>query len=148
VPGGPSARCLFSPVLRVFIVFLLAFILDSVLFKVFVAAGLRTVRASIADGPDPVRTVRLVLADSPFFRVRLWWFCWLLRTVRGSWPDCPRGPCGLSMVPGRTVRVVSADNPPLLAGQSASAWQLCSLVRFLPPSFVLPRVLQGIVPKT
>jgi hypothetical protein len=88
-----------------------------------------------ADGPDPVWTVRLVLADSPFFPVRLWWFYWLLRTVRSSWPDCPRHLAGLSAAPGRTVRAASADRPPLLAGQSASAWQLCSLVRFLSPSF-------------
>jgi hypothetical protein len=73
---------------------------------------------------------------------------WPLRTVRGTWPDCPRGPCGLSAAPGRTVRVLSADSPPLLAGQSASAWQLCYLVRSSLLSFVLPRVFQGIVPKT
>jgi hypothetical protein len=81
-----------------------------------------------ADGPSfssgrsgPGANVLLVLADSPFFPVIPWWLCWLLRTVRGSWPDRPRGPCGLSAAPGRTVRVVSADSPPLLAGQSASA---------------------------
>jgi hypothetical protein len=27
-----------------------------------------------------------------------------LRTVRGTWPDCPRGLCGQSASPGRTVR--------------------------------------------
>jgi hypothetical protein len=70
-------------------------------------------------------------ADSPFFPVRLWWFCWLLRTVRSFWPDCPQLLAGLSEAPGRTVRVASADRPPLLAGQAASAWQLCSLVRLL-----------------
>jgi hypothetical protein len=85
--------------------------------------------------PDPARTVRLVFADGPFFSVRLWWFCWLLWTVRGTWPDGPRGPCGLSAAPGRTVRVARADNPPLLAGQSAKAWQLFSFVRFLPSFF-------------
>jgi hypothetical protein len=26
-----------------------------------------------------------------------------LRTVRGTWPDCPRGLCGQSAPPGRTV---------------------------------------------
>jgi hypothetical protein len=101
---GPSARCLFSPVLRVFVMFLLAFVFDPVLCQLFVAAGLRTVRASVTDGPDPVWMVRLVLADSPFFPVRLWWFWWHLRTVRGTWPDCPRGHCGPSAAPGRTVR--------------------------------------------
>jgi hypothetical protein len=49
--------------------------------------------------------------------------------------DCPRHLCGLSAAPSRTVRVARADSPPLLAGQSASAWQLCSLVRFLRPFF-------------
>jgi hypothetical protein len=114
----------------------------------FVAAGSRTVRASVADGPEPVQTVRLVFADGLFFVVRLWWFCWLLWTVRGTWPDYPRSPCGLCAAPGRTVRVALADRPPLLAGQPASVGQLCSLVRFLSPFFVLPHVLQGIVPKT
>jgi hypothetical protein len=52
------------------------------------------------------------------------------------------------VAPGRTVRVSLVDCPRHLAGQSTRGWQLCSLIRFLPPSFVLPRVLQGIVPKT
>jgi hypothetical protein len=52
-----------------------------------------------------------------------------------SFMDCPRLLAGLSAAPGRTVRVASADLPPLLAGQSASAWQLCSLVQFLSPFF-------------
>jgi hypothetical protein len=56
--------------------------------------------------------------------------------------------CGQSVIPCRTVRAVFADSPPRLAGQSTTAWQLCFLVRFLPSSFLLPRVLQGIVPKT
>jgi hypothetical protein len=57
----------------------------------------------------------------------------LLRTVRGTWPDCPRGLCGQSAPPGWTVR------PRLTALFLGS-------IPF--PSFVLPRVLQGIVPKT
>jgi hypothetical protein len=69
-------------------------------------------------------------------------------TVRGSRPDGPRCGCGQSAAAGRTVRVACADSPPLLAGRSARAWLIYSLVRFLPPSFVLPRVLQGIIPKT
>jgi hypothetical protein len=52
-----------------------------------------------------------------------------------AFTDCPRPLAGLSAAPGRTVRVASADRPPLLAGQSASAWQICSLVRFHPPFF-------------
>jgi hypothetical protein len=38
-----------------------------------------------------------------------------------AFTDCPRLLAGLSAAPGRTVRVASADRPPLLAGQSASA---------------------------
>jgi hypothetical protein len=52
-----------------------------------------------------------------------------------AFTNCPRLLAGLSAAPGRTVRVASADRLPLLAGQSASAWQLCSLVRFLSPFF-------------
>jgi hypothetical protein len=119
VPGGPSARCVFSPVLHVFVVFLLAFVLDPVFLEVFVAIGLRTVRASVADDPDPVRMVRLVLADNPFLpgsslvvllaftdcpRLLAGPSAWPLRTVRGTWSDCPRGQCGQSAPPGRTVR--------------------------------------------
>jgi hypothetical protein len=132
---GLSASSQFSPVRRGVLRVVVLFRFDPVLVWVFVAAGLRTVRASVADGPDPARTVCSVLADGPFFPVRLWWFCWLLRTVRGSWPDCPRGLCGLSATPGRTVRMARVDSPPLLVGQSTRAWQLCSLVRFLPPFF-------------
>jgi hypothetical protein len=52
-----------------------------------------------------------------------------------SFTDCPRLLAGLSAAHGWTVRVVSADSTPLLVGQSASAWQLCSLVRSLPLVF-------------
>jgi hypothetical protein len=109
----------------------------------------------VSDGPHVLggrsagawRTVRVLPADGPLFAVRLWWFCVLYRTDRGVGPDSPRCWCGRSAASGRTVRVASADSPPLLAARSARACVLCFLVRFLPP-FVLPRVLQGIVPKT
>jgi hypothetical protein len=101
----------------------------------------RTVRGCLADSPRAPRgrsvfrgsllEVLLALTDSPRPR-----------------PDGPLNPRGQSVVRSRTVRVARADSPPLLAGRSANAWQLCFLVRFLPPSFVLPHVLQGIVPKT
>jgi hypothetical protein len=101
------------------------------------------------------RTVRGCLADSPcaprgrsVIRVRLWWFFVLYRTVRGVGPDSPRSWCGRSAAAGRTVRVASADGPPLLARRSARACVLCFLIRFLFPFLVLPRVLQGIVPRT
>jgi hypothetical protein len=132
----------------VFFVFLLAFVFDPLCFRVLVGRGFgRSARAG--------RTVRGCLADSPraprgwsVIRGRYWRFCWLFRTVRGSGPDGPRCGCGQSAAAGRTVRVARADGPPLLAGRSARDWLLCFLVRFLPPYFLLPRVLQGIVPKT
>jgi hypothetical protein len=76
------------------------------------------VRASVADGPDPARTVRLVFADGPFSRFVSGGSVgfnglsaapgrttlWPLRTVRGTWTDYPRGQCGQSAPPGRTVR--------------------------------------------
>jgi hypothetical protein len=63
-------------------------------------------------------------------------------------PDSTWQGCGQSAVPCRTVRAAIADSPPCLAGRSARGCQLCFLVRFLLPFLVLPRVLQGIVPKT
>jgi hypothetical protein len=133
---------------RVFIVFLRVFAFDLVWFLVFVAAGSRTVRASIADGPGPTRTVRPFFADGPFFSSHFCWFCVLYRTVRGVGPDSPQCWCGRSAAAGRTVREASADGPPLLAGRSARASVLCFLVRFFPSFLVLPRVLQGIVLRT
>jgi hypothetical protein len=94
-----------------------------------------------ADGPQGLRersvflgsvlVVLFALTDGPQLR-----------------PDSPRQGCGQSAVPCRTVRAAITDSPPCPAGRSARAWLLCSLVRFLPPSFVLPHVLQGIVPRT
>jgi hypothetical protein len=135
-------------VLRVFFVFLLVFAFDPLCFQVLVGRGFgrsacagRTVRGCLADSPRAPRgrsvfrgsllKVLLALTDSPRPR-----------------PDDPAYLCGQSTVPWRIVRLARADSPPLLAGRSARAWLLCSLVRFLPLSFVLPRVLQGIVPKT
>jgi hypothetical protein len=81
----------------------------------------RTVRSS-------GQTVRGCLADSPraprrrsVIRGRLWRFCLLFRTVRGSRPDGPWCGCGQSAAAGRTVCVARADSPPLLAGRSARA---------------------------
>jgi hypothetical protein len=110
----------------------------------------------VSDGPRVLggrsacawRTVRVLPADGPLYSVRLWWFCVLYRTVRGVGPDSPQGWRGRSAAAGRTVREASADGPPLLAGRSARACVLCFLVRFLPSFLVLPRVLQGIVPRT
>jgi hypothetical protein len=63
-------------------------------------------------------------------------------------PDSPRKGCRQSAVPCRTVRAAIADSLRCLAGRSARGCQLCFLVRFLPSFLVLPRVLQGIIPKT
>jgi hypothetical protein len=135
-------------VCRVFFVFLLGFVLYLFWFRVLVgrgfgqsAAAARTVRGCLADSPRAPRG-RSVFQGS-LLEV-------LLALTNGSRPrlDGPPYLCGQSAVHWRTVRVARADSSPLLAGRSARAWLFCFLVRFLPPSFVLPRVLQGIVPKT
>jgi hypothetical protein len=117
---------------RVFLVFLLVFVFDPSWFQVLVGQGFgrstctgRTVRGCLADSPRAPRgrsvirgaslEVLLPFLDSPRLR-----------------PDGPQQGCGQSAIPCRTVRAAFADSPPRLAGQSARAWQLCSLVRFLP----------------
>jgi hypothetical protein len=101
------------------------------------------------------RTVRVCRADSP--RVHGGQSACSPRTVRFSelatggsvaFNGQSAAQVGRYAVPVRTTRGALADSPPLLVGRSARAWLLCFLARFLPPSFVLPRVLQGIVPKT
>jgi hypothetical protein len=87
------------------------------------------------------QTVRVLPTDGPFFGVRYWRFCWLLRTVRGTCADSPRYIGGRSVWPVRTVRPTWPDGPP--EPECFVPWFDSSL-----PSFVLPRVLQGIVPKT
>jgi hypothetical protein len=152
VPRGRSAwtwRTVRAVRVRhVFFVFLLGFAFDLWCFRVLVgrsfgqsACAGRTVRRCLADslraprGQSVIRGASLVVLvsfpDSPRLR-----------------PDGPRQGCGQSVKPCRTVRTAFADRPLRLDGQSARGWQLCSLVRFLPPSFVLPRVLQRIIPKT
>jgi hypothetical protein len=133
---------------RVFFVFLLGFAFDPRWFRVFVgrsfersACAGRTVRGCLADSPRAPRgrsvirgaSLEVLVSFSDSSQLR---------------PGGPRQGCGQSAIPYRTVRAAFVDRPPRLARQSARGWQLCSLVRFLPPSFVLPRVLQGIVPKT
>jgi hypothetical protein len=145
VPGGPYAGSVFfvcsscscSPSFSI-----------RFLFWVFVAAGLQTIRASVADGPDLVRTVRLVFADGPFSRFVFGGSVGFYglsvapgRTIRGTWPDCPRLLAGLSAWPLRTVRPSWSDSPPMPG--SFAPWFDSSVL-----SFVLLRVLQGIIPKT
>jgi hypothetical protein len=152
VPRGRSTRAWRTvrahTVRRVFFVFLLGFAFDPWCFRVLVgrsfgrsACAGRTVRGCLADSPRAPRRrsvirgasleVLLPFSDSPQLR-----------------PYGPRQGCGQSAMPCRTVRAAFADSPRDLCGQSARAWLLCFLVQFLPPSFVLPRVLQGIIPKT
>jgi hypothetical protein len=151
VPHGWSARAWRTvrthSVHRVFFVFLLVFAFDPLCFSVLVG---RVFGRSVCAG----RTVRGCLADSAraprgrsVFRGSL---LEVLLALTDSPRPRPNGPlylCGQSAVPWRTVRLARADSPPLLVGRSAKAWLVCFLVRFLPP-FLLPRVLQGIVPKT
>jgi hypothetical protein len=108
----------------------------------------RTVRSS-------GRTVRGCLADSPraprvrsIFRGSLLVVLLVLTDSLRPRPDGPPYLCGQSAVHWRTVPMARADSPPLLAGLSARACALCFLVRFLSSLLVLPRVLQGIVPRT
>jgi hypothetical protein len=145
---GRSTRCLFSPVHRGVLRVLVLFRFDPILFWVFVAAGLRTVRASVADDPEPARTVHLVFADGPFSRVGSGGSVGFNgqsvasgRMVRVVLADCPRHLAGLSAWALRTVRPTWLDSPP--EPGSFVPWFDSSLL-----SFVLPRVLQGIVPKT
>jgi hypothetical protein len=109
----------------------------------------RTVRGCRADSPwvpggqsacspRTVRYSRCVSGGSvSFFRtVRV-----SGRTVRGKGADSPRYPAGQSARPLRTVRPAWPDSP--LGPGSFVPWFDSSLI-----SFVLLRVLQGIVPKT
>jgi hypothetical protein len=120
----------------------------SVVFLSFVWTKFRMVRSS-------GRTVRGCLADSPraprgrsVFRGSLLVVLLVLTDSARPRPDGPPYLCGQTTVHWRTVRVARADSPPLLAGWSSRACELCFLVRFLSSLLVLPRVLQGIVPRT
>jgi hypothetical protein len=122
VPGGRSARAWRTvrthSVLRVFFVFVLGFALDPFWFRVSVGSGFgqsavaggRSAGAwrTVACSPRTVRysgsslEVLFAFSDSPRLRARrsaVW-----VRTVRGSRPDGPHGPCGQSARPGRTIR--------------------------------------------
>jgi hypothetical protein len=143
VADGPREQCS-SRVLRV----LARLRFRSVLVLSFGWMRFRTVRSRGADSPRVPGGRSACSQRSPFFGVRYWRFCWLFRIVRG---------------PGRTVHRTRADNPRYLGGQSAwpvrtvrpswpdgppepgcfALWFESSLL-----SFMLPRVLQEIVPKT
>jgi hypothetical protein len=103
----------------VFFVFLLAFHFDPSWFGVLVGRSFgrstcagRTVRGCLANSPRAPRgrsvirgaslVVLCVLSNGPWRRARQ--SAVLVRTVRGRRPDGPRGQCGRSAPPGRTVR--------------------------------------------
>jgi hypothetical protein len=102
----------------------------------------------VADGPGPARMVRLAFADGPFSRVGSGGSVRFNgrsavqgRIVRGVCADSPRQQAGRSASPVRMVRPSWPDGPP--EPVCFASWFDSSL-----PSFVLPRVLHGIVPKT
>jgi hypothetical protein len=94
------------------------------------------------------RTVRVLPADGPLFGVVSGGSVCFFgrsaaqgRTVRGVCSDSPRQQARRSAWPVRTVRPTWPDGPP--EPECFVPWFDSSL-----PSFMLPRVLQGIVPKT
>jgi hypothetical protein len=94
------------------------------------------------------RTVRVLPADGPFFGVVSGGSVCIFgqsaahgRTVHGVCADSPRQQAERSAWPVRTVRPTWPDGPP--EPECFVPWFDSSL-----PSFVLPRVLYGIVPKT
>jgi hypothetical protein len=110
----------------------------------------------VSDGPRVLdgwstgawRTVRVLPADGPLFGVvSEGSVCFFGRsttqgrTACGVCADSPRQEAGRSAWPVRTVRPTWPDGPP--EPECFVPW----FDSFL-PSFVLPRVLQGIVPKT
>jgi hypothetical protein len=138
VADGPREQCS-SRVLHV----LARLRFRSVLVLRFGWMRFRTVRRRGADSP---RVPGGRSACSP--RTVRWRFSWLFRTVRGS---------------GRTVRRTCADSPRYFGEQSAwpvrivrPSWpdgppEPCCFVPWFGSSLLssmLPRVLQGIVPKT
>jgi hypothetical protein len=93
---------------------------QSVLVLSFGWKWFRTVAAAGGQSAGAWRTVRVLPADGPLFGV-----------IYGG------SGCffGRSAEKGRTARVARADGRPHLAGWSARACVLCSLVRFLPSFF-------------
>jgi hypothetical protein len=87
------------------------------------------------DGPPGLRgwsvflgsflVVMLALTDCLWHLARR--SAWPLRTVRGTWPDCPHGLCGQSAPPGRTVRQCLAA---LFLGSIPSFFLSCFRVCF------------------
>jgi hypothetical protein len=111
--------------------------------------GFEFLLGEVSDGPrvpggqsaGAWRTVHVLPVDRPFFEGRFWRFCLHFWTVRGKGVDSPRYPAGQSARPSRTVRPAWPDSPPVPG---------CFVLWFdsFFVSFVLPLVLQGVVPKT
>jgi hypothetical protein len=152
VPGGRSARVWRTVrehcVLRVFFVFLLGFAFDPFWFRALVGSGFGQSAAAGGRSAGAWRTVRMLPADGPLFGVVSGGSgCFFGRsaaqgrTVRGVGADGPRQQAGRSAWLERTVCPSWPDGPP--EPECFVPWFDSSL-----PSFVLLRVLQGIVPKT
>jgi hypothetical protein len=130
----------------VFVVFLLVFVFDPFCFRVLVGRGFgqsaaeaRTVRGQ-ADSPRPPR------GQSVFPGVATGGFVGFfvqsaaqagqsavrVRTVRQIWPDSPRGPCGQSAPPSRTVcQCVAALLFGLIPLSFLSSFHMCFKESFL-----------------
>jgi hypothetical protein len=122
---------------------MLAFVFDPLCFRVLVGRG-------FGRSAGAWRTVRVLPADGPLFGVATGGsVCFFGQSVDQGWTirgagagaDSPRQQAGQSAWPVRTVRPSWSDGP--LEPGSFVPWFDSSLL-----SFVLPRVLQGIVPKT
>jgi hypothetical protein len=124
VPGGQSVRTVFFACSSCFcspsfsIMFCFRFWLQSVCGRS--AWSLRTVHF-----PGSSLVVLVAFTDCPRNLAAL--SAWPLRTVRGTWPDCPRGQCGPSAPSGRTVRQCLAA---LLLGSIPLSFLSCFCVCF------------------
>jgi hypothetical protein len=106
-------------VLFVFFVFLLGFASIRGVFEFWLGEVSDSPRVPGGQSAGARRTVRVLPADGPLFAVRLWRFCCLFQTVRGSGrtvrgkgADSPRYPAGQSARPLRIVRPAWPDSPP------------------------------------
>jgi hypothetical protein len=141
---GPRAQCS-SGILRV----LARLRFRSLVVLSFHWTRFRTVRVYRADSPRvpggqsacSPRTVRFLGFATGGSVCYLGWSAAQGRTVRGKGANSPRYPAGQSARPLRAVRPAWPDSPPVPG---------CFVLWFYSffVSFVLPLVLQGVVPKT
>jgi hypothetical protein len=149
VPCGRSARA-WRTVRDVCVLRVLAHLcFRSIVISSFGLARFRTVRVSRADSPrvpggQSACSPRMVRYSGFATRGSGCFFGWSSaqgRTVRGTGADSPRYPAGQSARSVRTVRPAWPDSPPVPG--CFVLWFDSFLV-----SFVLPLVLQGVIPKT